>query len=363
MSSNEGIDNSNALSYNPAQYSSIIPPSPGGVLGKRSMRHRRDMDDLTSLLDQPKRKRRAVDESRGSPAPRRREPVDLDNIGVGIPLAKFTSKSQDPDTPLYSVDKLFTEKELSLLERQASEAAHKYIIRHKFVGAASSSQTGSSEGSRNGEDKDGNGDSDEDSPLIAPAMDRATRSTRGIGGGMGGFIGSTNIEVIADRSLPTTFTGQVAQMPRLPPPLYASMTKYFGSSKAENLRPNLTEGISGDELAQDMKRIEWGKRVNSSNNPGASLDKETATDRGVTIPGDRRYLAAAIAKPGTFPVWLGSKKREEKEEQQYGVGKRAQRIIDDDSGGASKQTSRAGSEAGGVEMSREGSKRGNGKGA
>ena len=360
MISNEGIDNSNAHHYHPAQYSSLNPSSPGGVLGKRSSRHRRDLDDLPSMLDPTKRRRRAVDDSRGSPLPNRRAPFDLHQIGSGTPLNKFTEKAQDPETPLYSVDKLFTEKELSLLERQAAEAAHKYMVRHKFHDAIARSQTDGSNDSRNGDDEKGNSnDSTPDSPLIAPAMDRTTRSTRGIGGATSGFIGSTGIEVIADLTLPSTFTGQVNQMPRLPPPLYPSMTKYFGSHKGDNLRPNLTEGVAGDELNQDMNRIEWGKRVNAQVKAGASLDQDIETERG-TIPGDRRFLAAAVAAPGTFPVWLSGRKREERVESEFGVGKRAAaRLAEGEEGSAavSKQSSRGGSEIGGAEMSREGSRR------
>ncbi|KFY20863.1 hypothetical protein V491_03365 [Pseudogymnoascus sp. VKM F-3775] len=360
MTSNEGIDNSNAYHYHPAQYSVLNPASPGGVLGKRSSRHRRDLDDLPALLDPTKRKRRAVDDGRASPVPNRRAPIDLHQIGSGTPLNRFTEKAQDPECPLYSVDKLFTEKELSLLERQAAEAAHKYMVRHKFNEAATRSQT-DSDGSRNGDADQRNNDSTPDSPLIAPAMDRTTRSTRGIGGATSGFIGSTGIEVIADLTLPSTFTGQMNQMPRLPPPLYPSMTKFFGSTKGDNMRPNLTEGVAGDELNQDMNRIEWGKRVNSQLKPGASLDQDVETDKG-TIPGDRRFLAAAIAEPGVYPVWLSGKKREERIESEFGVGKRAAARLGLDaeevgSTAMSKQSSRGGSEIGGVEMSREGSRR------
>ncbi|KFZ15184.1 hypothetical protein V502_05754 [Pseudogymnoascus sp. VKM F-4520 (FW-2644)] len=360
MTSNEGIDNSNAYHYHPAQYSVLNPASPGGVLGKRSSRHRRDLDDLPAMLDPTKRKRRAVDDGRASPVPTRRAPIDLHQIGSSTPLNKFAEKAQDPECPLYSVDKLFTEKELSLLERQAAEAAHKYMVRHKFNEAATRSQS-DSDGSRNGDADQRNNDSTPDSPLIAPAMDRTTRSTRGIGGTTSGFIGSTGIEVIADLTLPSTFTGQLNQMPRLPPPLYPSMTKFFGSTKGDNMRPNLTEGVAGDELNQDMNRIEWGKRVNSQLKPGASLDQDVETDKG-TIPGDRRFLAAAIAEPGVYPVWLSGKKREERIESEFGVGKRAAARLGLDaeemgSTAMSKQSSRGGSEVGGVEMSREGSRR------
>ncbi|KFY14921.1 hypothetical protein V492_02322 [Pseudogymnoascus sp. VKM F-4246] len=359
MTSNEGIDNSNAYHYHPAQYSVLNPASPGGVLGKRSSRHRRDLDDLPAMLDPTKRKRRAVDDGRASPVPTRRAQIDLHQIGSNTPLNRFAEKAQDPEYPLYSVDKLFTEKELSLLERQAAEAAHKYMVRHKFNEATTRSQS-DSDGSRNG-DADQRNDSTPDSPLIAPAMDRTTRSTRGIGGATSGFIGSTGIEVIADLTLPSTFTGQLNQMPRLPPPLYPSMTKFFGSTKGDNMRPNLTEGVAGDELNQDMNRIEWGKRVNAQLKPGASLDQDVETDKG-TIPGDRRFLAAAIAEPGVYPVWLSGKKREERIESEFGVGKRAAARLGLDteevgSTAMSKQSSRGGSEAGGVEMSREGSRR------
>jgi hypothetical protein len=373
---NDNINDSNSLLFHPGQYS-INPSSPGGVLGKRSSRHRRDLDDYPSLLDS-KRKRRAFDDGRGSPAPStRRAPLDS-ILGTPTPaMLRSVDKSSDPETSAYTVEKLFTDKELSMLERQAAEAAHRYMVRHNFNDAHSLTN-----GSGASIDADATSESDRDaSPAVAQAMDRTTRSTRGVGA-QTGFITSTGIEVVADLTLPSTFTGMQTTLPKLPPPLYMVVNK--GAAKGESGRPLLTEGVNGDELAIDMNRIQWGRDINVKVRPGASLDESVQVqETGAVVPGDRQFLAAAVAPVTKYSLWLSkgrneprSQKEEDEEEEDgegEGLGKKtaARRLLAGEGDTpASGRSSRAGSEVsappmsrqnsgfGSVPMSRENSRRG-----
>jgi hypothetical protein len=351
----EKIDDSNAHLLHPSHYALVNPSSPGGVLGKRATRHRRDLDDLPAMLDGGhKRKRRALDET-GSPGPSRR----LMENGFSTPLWSSEkvalNNTKGIESPLYSIDKLFTEKELSMHYGHAAKAAHEYIVKHKFQESLTRSQS-SADGNEDDEDNE-----NPDSPPSAPAMDRQvshnTRATRGIGGTTA-FTTASGIEVLGDLSLPSTFSRIAQQMPKLPPPIASVMQRSFKDATA-----NSTQGVSGDELMGDMNRIELCKRINATEGPGKSLDFEPR--------GDREFLAQALAEPGTWPVWLGEKKEEVREE--YGVGNRRYAggqmgRLEEEIGGTamSRGGSKAGSEAGGVAMSRsntnEGGRKGKGKG-
>src|ERR1700760_2780758 len=123
------IGDSNALLLHPSQYGLANPASPGGIHGKRATRYRREADDLTTFPESNKRKRKAGD-SDESPAPTRQR---LDN-GTSTPLwfsEKREMTGQQIDSALYSIDKLFTEKELSMNYNTAALAAHQYMQRHQ----------------------------------------------------------------------------------------------------------------------------------------------------------------------------------------------------------------------------------------
>jgi hypothetical protein len=347
------IGESNALLMHPNQYAVVNPSSPGGVHSKRATRHRRDIDDIPGFPDSHKRKRRAADDV-GSPVPTRRH---LEN-GFSTPI--WTSEqvaraaNKGSTSPLYSVEKLFTEKELAMTYNAAALAARIYVLTHgpeKNGGSNNDSDSASNEGEGH---KLAEGDQENDSPdspPAAPAMDRqfshATRSTRGATGlGIGAYTTATGIDIVTDPSLPGSFLRMAAQLPKMPPLLHAIMIKPYAKDA-----PNSPTGIGNDELNLDMHNIERAQRANEINGIGRSLEY------------DREMLSAAVAEPGKYPAWLPTEKIDSatkhtsKMAAAGGLG-----VGDDGQGGVpmSKQSSMGGSEVGGVPMSRTGTGQGEG---
>lgn len=124
------IGDSNALLLHPNQFSIANPASPGAG-AKRATRHAgkragADPDEPSSILD--KRKRRLYDETDGqSPAP---VPSRME-YGGASPFRDGKSKNayHQYEAPVYSVDRLFTEKELSMAMNTAAVAATNFLVR------------------------------------------------------------------------------------------------------------------------------------------------------------------------------------------------------------------------------------------
>jgi len=125
------IGDSNALMLHPNQFSIANPASPGAG-AKRATRHAgkragADPDDPSSLLD--KRKRRFLfdetDTQSPAPMPSRME------YGGASPFRDGRSKNayHQYEAPVYSIDRLFTEKELSLAMNRAAIAATNFLVR------------------------------------------------------------------------------------------------------------------------------------------------------------------------------------------------------------------------------------------
>lgn len=289
------IAESNALHMHPNQYSIANPSSPGGMHGKRSTRQRRDIEDVPGFPESHKRKRKAADDI-GSPVPSKRH---IEN-GFSTPIwtTEQVSKAltKGSGSPLYSVDKLFTERELSMAYNTAAQAANNYILSHK-VNDSQSDQDEAGYSNIRGEDSGAyaEGDNDgHDSPPSAPAMDRqyshATRSTRTVG-----VLNPSGVEALTDLSLPANFHIFSSQLPKLPAPFGLNMQKTWLASQnspAENKRYE-TDG--------DLQRIETCKRINEQFGNGSNFDVEH---------GDRKILAAAVAKPGEFQGWIQRDKRD-----------------------------------------------------
>lgn len=194
------IADSNALLLHPSQFSITNPASPGGAQSNRKTRHTRhrlEMEDLGTTIaatdGSHKRKRKAVvDEENDSPGPGGRygEP------GVATPWKEAQAKIayQQMIAPAYSIERLFTEKELSMHLNTAALAAAHFFAAEQAQATANGGKGAASNGQNTeGEDtiRPGNGhnleaDGDEDAaPTMAPEMDRngnqsyhATRSTR-----------------------------------------------------------------------------------------------------------------------------------------------------------------------------------------
>ena len=137
------IADTNALLYHPSQFSITNPTSPGGVQSNRKTRHTRhklDIEDLGTIGDSNKRKRKApADADNGSPAP----PVRAVESETVLPWKESQSKLEyhQMAAPLYSIDRLFTEKELSLNLQKATYATIEHFNNKRAKISQNSTQT------------------------------------------------------------------------------------------------------------------------------------------------------------------------------------------------------------------------------
>ncbi|KAL9100318.1 MAG: hypothetical protein Q9163_004297 [Psora crenata] len=182
------IADTNALLYHPNQFSINSTASPGAPQSNRKTRHTRhrlEVDDLDTVNGaNVKRKRKGlVDAENGSPV-RESEPVN------GYKALEARHEYQPVATPGYSVEKLFTEKELNMHLQSASYDVLEQLqtIKRRKVGVAPA--IAPADLSEHEDELDAEPgysiDGAEDVFLDAPAMERnatnqsyhATRSTR-----------------------------------------------------------------------------------------------------------------------------------------------------------------------------------------
>jgi hypothetical protein len=268
------ISDSSALLLHPSQFGLSNPASPGGMHSKRATRHRRDADDFPTFPDSNKRKRRGDGDE--SPAPSRQR---LDN-GNSTPIwyaDKHRMMAQQLDSALFSIDKLFTEKELAMTYNVAALAAHSQMQRHEpyddddFYSSsngksdADTEQDGTAAGDHDGHD-------DTDSPPSGAGMERqyshATRSTRGAG--IPNFVTGLGIDAISDLNFPGNMAAMNKQIPKLPPLLASTMQKSY--VKGENA--NGVAGLAPDEANAELEIIRQARLYNDHHGLGRNLDLE-----------------------------------------------------------------------------------------
>ncbi|KAI9801494.1 MAG: hypothetical protein M1833_002726 [Piccolia ochrophora] len=263
------IADSNALLLHPSQFSITNPSSPGGAQSNRKTRNTRhrpgEVEEISTSLaavdGSLKRKRKnAIDDNEtGSPAPASRNT----DTGAASPYrdAKGRSGLSQAEPPLYSVDKLFTEKELSMHLNTAAVAAAHYFIKAKaqprengttidFNPPAPASETGNGTSLTNGErplpfprsslaPESQTGlavtaaDGDDDSTPAAPEMDRtgstnrshhATRSTRN---GLSGANTTSALSILGDIAASSSERPSIlpaGPIPFVAPPLHPNKT-------------------------------------------------------------------------------------------------------------------------------------------
>lgn len=128
------IADTNALLLNPNQFSIGHPSSPGGPNSNRKTRHTRlrpgeqaDDNGNTATGDQKRRRKMGFDDNdSGSPAP-------LADFGSSTPFRDAHSKQvySQFEAPIYSIDRLFTEKELALNMSRAHVATTDFFAKLK----------------------------------------------------------------------------------------------------------------------------------------------------------------------------------------------------------------------------------------
>lgn len=140
------IADSNALLLNPNQFSLGNPASPGGPQNSRKTRHTRlrptDGDDAgaagaAAIQEGNKRKRKAAaeDNDNESPAPNGR--LGENRAGALFRDARAKIIHSQFEAPLYSIDRLFTEKELALNLSRAHLATGEVLARAQQINGGS----------------------------------------------------------------------------------------------------------------------------------------------------------------------------------------------------------------------------------
>ncbi|KAH9907870.1 Sds3-like-domain-containing protein [Xylariomycetidae sp. FL2044] len=284
------ISDSSALLLHPNQFSLTNPTSPGGTHGKRNTRLRREMEDLPGFSENKKRKRNAADDD-GSPAPIRRalDPSNATPLWQSDRLRGLRKETG----PVYSIDLLFTDKELSMTYNTAALAAHKHLLTRRD---ANGNVLPSPE-----ESDAGNGEAnDDDDDTSAPAMERqpshATRSTRGGQNHQNFFDDKVlGIEGLANFELPGNLDRMAAQEPKLPPLIHSQYSKSYVKNES-----NTPTALAPDDAHHDLMVMNVFKTYQSRHGTGSNLDQSNGGRRileAMAVPQSKSRYATYLKGP------------------------------------------------------------------
>ncbi|KAK4144058.1 Sds3-like-domain-containing protein [Dichotomopilus funicola] len=300
------ISDASALLLHPNQFSITNPASPGGAHGKRATRQRREIEDMTFEGKKRKRLNNNNDDD-GSPAPQRRV---LDPT-VTTPLWQTDRLATRKATgTVYSLDKLFTDKELGMASSAATLAARKYILTHKPKLDENGRPIKSSDSSDSGAGD--NNEDDSDSIPSAPMMERnvshATRSARG-GANNPNFLDDKLIgmEMLANFDFQGNFDRMLASDPKLPPTFPSTYTK------ASKLEYNVPTMLSSEDSQSDLLVMQALRQYDDTHGVGSNFSVEN---------GSRKLLEAASmpAQDARFVAYLqGERPSENQVRKQLGL--------------------------------------------
>ncbi|KAH7346788.1 Sds3-like-domain-containing protein [Rhexocercosporidium sp. MPI-PUGE-AT-0058] len=294
-----GEGSTHALLLHPSQFAIANPASPGGILGKRATRHRRDAEEIPNFPESHKRKRKTHD-SDESPAPSRQR---IDN-GATTPSWVYEKQqlmAHQVESSLYSVDKLFNEKELTMAYNTAALAAHSYMLRHPPFSDDPDSQTnGKSDSSSDHEKPPTAGEADAedtDSPPTGGAMmerqfSHATRSTRGAAVASGYGIDMFNDN---DMNYPPNLLSLTRQIPKLPQMINQQNARQFASNPSKDAVVSL-QGLSAEDANADIEVMRRARNHNDEKGFGSNLDLEQGA----------KSLLEEAAYPKKYQHWVKS---------------------------------------------------------
>lgn len=277
------ISDASALLLHPNQFSITNPASPGGTHSKRATRLRREMDEVPGI-DGKKRKRNANNDDDGSPAPQRRV---LDTTSTTALWQTDRLAVRKNIGPIYSIDKLFTDKELSMTYNQAALNAHKYMLTHKPKldehGRLVSSPEGSDSGTGDNDDQDGS-DSVPSAPMMERNVSHATRSAR-TGASHINFSDDKlmGLEALASFNLPGNFERMISADPKLPPTFPSTYVK--GHAKQSDFNTPTTLNL--DDVNGDMIVMQALRQYDQVNGIGSNFSSENGS----------RKLLETVAQP------------------------------------------------------------------
>ncbi|KAK7979756.1 hypothetical protein PG989_012213 [Apiospora arundinis] len=233
----------------------------------------------SGYADNKKRKRNGGDED-GSPAPIRRA---LDGSNTTPLWQNDRIRAMRKETgPIYSIDKLFTDKELSMNYNTAALASYKYLLTRRDANGNVLTPPEDSEM--------GNGDAhEEDEELAAPTMERApshaTRSTRGGQNAQHNFLDDKvlGIEGLANFEIAGNLDKMGTQEPKLPPLIHSQYSKAYVKSES-----NTPMGLNQDDAQQDFMIMNVFKSYQRHKGTGSNID----------VPnGGRRLLENMVQSP------------------------------------------------------------------
>lgn len=285
------ISDASALLLHPNQFSIANPSSPGGTHSKRATRLRQTADDLSSIGDTRKRKRNGADDD-GSPAPQRR----ADNNGTtpfwhGDRLAyrKVTG-------PVYSIDKLFTDKELAMTYNTAALASHKYLLSHRTKLNSNGEIISSASDTESGDHDDDDGDATPAATSMERVPSHATRSTRGAN--QQNLQAATNfvddrlvgLEALTNFEMPSNLEKLAVNEPKMPPMFMSNYAKPHSKIDA-----NTPTTLSGDDVSSDLSVIKLLRQYERVHGAGSNFDNANGGRKVLEAtafsPHDSRYVA------------------------------------------------------------------------
>lgn len=281
------ISDASALLLHPNQFSFANPSSPGGTHSKRATRLRQNADDIMGIGENRKRKRNGVDDD-GSPAPQRRS-GDTNGTtpfwhGDRLAYRKVTG-------PVYSIDKLFTDKELALTYNAAALASHKYLLSHRSKLDSNGDMVSSASDTESGDE-----DHDRDATPAAVTMERvpshATRSTRGATHQPANFIDEklVGLEALTNFEMPSNLEKLAANEPKMPPMFMSSYAKSHSKIDA-----NTPATLSTDDVSSDLSVIRLLRQYEKLHGTGSNFDNANGGRKVLQAtafgPKDSRYLA------------------------------------------------------------------------
>ena len=168
------LSDSNAMLLHPNQYSIGNPASPGGPQAPRKTRRTGhkfgDAEELAAANEHKRKRKLFEDQDNDSPGPAGRN-IEM---GTGSPFreAKARTVNAQFESAAYSLERLFTEKELNMAMNQATTAASHFFA--KMKGAPQDPATNGTTNGTNGDHGSENGDAmdqDQDSDDIPGASD------------------------------------------------------------------------------------------------------------------------------------------------------------------------------------------------
>ncbi len=208
--------------------------------------------------------------------------------------------------PIYSIDKLFTDKELSLTYNVAALAAHKHLQRNKVKANGSGHAASSPSESESGADET-NQEAAEPAPAPSAVMmervpSHATRSTRG-GAHNQNFLDDkvVGLEALANFDFPGNLEKMIAAEPKMPPMFTSTYAKPHAKSEANTPATLAMEDINSDLMV--MKMLQQYENIHGV---GSNLDSNN---------GSRRVLEAAAftAKDNRYVAYLHHEMRDPEE--------------------------------------------------